>query len=347
VNPKVAMVYQDTTQRRNDNAPLMTAEIPIPERLSVQEAQEMVSAVQQVMQVRRIAMDPGRRLVFLRDQPGTILAARQILTNLSRNRAQVNIEIELLSVSKNSTLTYGLQWQNMAPVLNFGTFLNNVPAAVAGFTRFATFGGGATFMGIGITGAEAFATASRSSAESILRADMSALDGQAASFKVGDRYPIITSAYVGPSGTSQLATGITPAVQFQDLGLILKLTPTVHGNGEISLDVDAEQNALSGAANNGIPVITTRHFQGLTRLVDGEWAVIAGLMRNSVSEDRSGIPGLSSIPLLGRLFTQTTKTENVGQTLIVLKPHLVSLPPWETPSPVMWVGTETKPVNLY
>jgi general secretion pathway protein D len=347
VNPKVAMVYQDTTQRRNDNAPLMTAEIPIPERLSVQEAQEMVSAVQQVMQIRRIAMDPGRRLVFLRDQPGTILAARQILTNLSRNRAQVNIEIELLSVSKNSTLTYGLQWQNMAPVLNFGTFLNNVPAAVAGFTRFATFGGGATFMGIGITGAEAFATASRSSAESILRADMSALDGQAASFKVGDRYPIITSAYIGPGGTSQLATGITPAVQFQDLGLILKLTPTVHGNGEISLDVDAEQNALSGAANNGIPVITTRHFQGLTRLVDGEWAVIAGLMRNSVSEDRSGIPGLSSIPLLGRLFTQTTKTENVGQTLIVLKPHLVSLPPWETPSPVMWVGTETKPVNLY
>ena len=100
VNPKVAMVYQDTTQRRNDNAPLVTAEIPIPERLSVQEAQEMVSAVQQVMQVRRIAVDPGRRMVFLRDQPGTILAARQILTNLSRNRAQVNIEVELLSVSE-------------------------------------------------------------------------------------------------------------------------------------------------------------------------------------------------------------------------------------------------------
>jgi hypothetical protein len=37
----------------------------------------------------------------------------------------------------------------------------------------------------------------------------------------------------------------------------------------------------------------------------------------------------------------------VGQTLIVLKPHLVSLPPWETPSPVLWVGTETKPLSLY
>ena len=346
VSPKVAMVYQDTTQKRNDNAPLVTAEIPIPERLSVQEAQEMVSAIQQVMQIRRIAVDPGRRMVFLRDQPATVLAARQILTNLSRNRAQVNIEIELLSVAKNSTLTYGLQLQNMAPILNFSTFMNNVAPTIAGFTNFATFGAGATFLGIGITNAAAFATVSKSSAESIFHADVAGVDGQAASFKVGDRYPIITSAYVGANGTDQ-ATGIPPAIQFQDLGLILKITPTVQGNGEITLDVDAEQNALSGTVNNGIPVITTRHYQSITRLVDGEWAVIAGLMTTTVNESRSGIAGLSSIPYIGRLFTTTTKMEVVGQTLIVLKPHLVSLPPWETPNPVLWVGTENKPLSLY
>jgi len=346
VNPKLAMVYQDTTQRRNDNAPLVTAEIPIPERVSVQEAQEMISAVQQVMQVRRIYADPGRHVVFLRDQPGTVLAARQILTNLSRNRAQVNIEVELLSISKNSTLTYGLQWQNMAPLQSLSTFLNNTPAAIAGFAQFATFGGGATFLGIGISDATAFATLSRSSADSIFRADLTALDGQAASLKVGDRYPVLSSAYIGPGGAGQ-NTGIIPGVQFQDLGLVLKVTPTVHANGEVTLDVDAQQSALNGAANDGIPVITTRHFQGMTRLVEGESAVVAGLLQTSVSEDRSGFPWLSNIPILGRLFTSTTKTENAGQTLIVLKPHLVTLPPWETPSPVLWVGTETKPVSLY
>ena len=347
VSPKIAMVYQDNTQHRNDNAPLMTAEIPIPERLSVQEAQEMVSAVQQVMQVRRIAVDPGRRVVFLRDQPGTVLAARQILTNLSRNRAQVNIEVELLSVSKNSTLTYGLQLPNMSAILNFGTFLNNVAPTVANLTNFATFGGGATFLGIGIADSQAFATVSRATSNSIFQSEVVALDGQAASLKVGDRYPILTSAYLGAGGTSQLATGITPGVQFQDLGLILKVTPTIHGNGEITLDVDAEQNALNGAANNGIPVITTRHFQGIVRLVDGESAVVAGLMQSSVSEDRSGFPLLWRIPILGRLFTKTTKAEQVGQTLIVLKPHIISLPPSETVSPVLWVGTETKPLSLY
>jgi len=129
--------------------------------------------------------------------------------------------------------------------------------------------------------------------------------------------------------------------------LILKVTPTVQGNGEVSLDVDAEQNALTGLTNNDIPVITTRHFQGVSRLREGEWAVIAGLMQSTLSEDRSGIPGLSSIPFLGHLFTKTTKTEIVGQTLVVLKPHIVKLPPWETPSPVLWVGTETKPVSVY
>ena len=59
----------------------------------------------------------------------------EILTNLSRKRAQVNIEVELLSVSNNSTLTYGLQLQNMAPVLNFGTFLHNVPCGPSPASR--------------------------------------------------------------------------------------------------------------------------------------------------------------------------------------------------------------------
>ena len=312
VNPKLAMVYQDTTQRRNDSAPLVTAEIPIPERISVQEAQEMVSAVQQVMQVRRIAVDPGRRAVFLRDQPGTVLAARQILTNLSRNRAQVNIEVELLSVSKNSTLTYGLQLQNMAPVLNFGTFLHNVPGTIAGFTKFATFGGGATFMGIGIADAAAFATVSRSSAQSIFHADMTALDGQAASLKVGDRYPIITSAYIGPTGAGQ-DTGIPPAVQFQDLGLILKITPTVQGDGEVTLDVDAEQNALNGASNDGIPVITTRHFQGITRLVEGESAVIAGLMQTASARAAPGSRGFPVFRFWGVCSPQPPRRNRWGK----------------------------------
>ncbi|HSP67373.1 MAG TPA: type II and III secretion system protein, partial [Bryobacteraceae bacterium] len=247
---------------------------------------------------------------------------------------------------KNSTLTYGLQLQSMAPILNFGTFFHNIAPTIAGFTRFATFGGGATFMGIGIVDASAFATVNRGTAESIFHADVAGLDGQAASFKVGDRYPIITSAYIGEGGAGQ-NTGITPAVQFQDLGLILKITPTVQGNGEITLDVDAEQNALSGSANNDIPVITSRHYQGITRLVEGEWAVVTGLMTTTIRESRSGFPGLSSIPILGRLFTKTTKVEDVGQTLIVLKPHIISLPPWETPNPVLWVGTENKPLSMY
>jgi general secretion pathway protein D len=346
VTPKVAMVYQDTTQKRNDSAPLMTAEIPIPERISVQEAQEMVSAVQQVMQVRRIAVDPGRRVVFLRDQPGTVLAARQILTNLSRNRATLDIEVELLSVSVTSNLMFGTQLPNTATVVNLGKFLNNTSAAASGSTALATFGGGATFMGISIADAALFATASRSSADSIFRAHMTAVDGQAASLKVGERYPILTSAFIGPGGAGA-DTGIPPAVQFQDLGLILKITPTVQGNGEVTLDVDAQQDSLSGSTNDGIPIITSSHFQGMTRLVEGESAIVAGLMQTSISDTRSGFPGLSNIPILGRLFTSTTKTRQVGQTLIVLKPRLLSLPPWESPSPVLWVGTETKPLSLY
>jgi len=348
VNPKLAIVYQDTAQLRTDNSPLETAEIPISERISVQDVKLMVMVLQQVLQIRQIGLDGGSHVVFIRDRPSTVLAARQVLDDISRNRAQVSIEVELLSVSKNSSSTYGLQLPNFAPVLNFGTFLHNVPATVAGISNFVMFGGGTTFMGIGVTGAQAFATESRSSSDSIFRAELTALDQQSVSLKVGDRYPIITNAYVGPGGPNDRSVVVPPpAIQFQDLGLILKVTPSVHRDGEITLDVDAEQNALNGSANNGIPVITTRHYQGTSRLVDGESAVVVGLMQNNVEEDHSGFPVLSRIPILGHLFATTTKTELVGQTLIVLKPHLLSVPQWEAPSPAMWVGTETKPLTIY
>jgi Flp pilus assembly secretin CpaC len=70
-------------------------------------------------------------------------------------------------------------------------------------------------------------------------------------------------------------------------------------------------------------------------------------MQNSIIETLGGFPGIARIPFIGRLFSTTTKTEMVGQTLIVVTPHLVSLPPWESASPVLWVGTETKPLSLY
>jgi len=177
---------------------------------------------------------------------------------------------------------------------------------------------------------------------------MVSLDGQAATLKVGSRYPVITASYsAGITGSPDFSQGLAPPIDFVDLGLVLKITPVVHADFEVTLDVDAEFKTLGSSSVNGIPVISSQQYQGKVRLKDGEWAVIAGLVTLSDSETPTGIAGLSDLRWIGRLFTHQTHEKDKSYTLVVLKPHLVALPPWETPLPSLWTGTETHPLTPF
>jgi general secretion pathway protein D len=331
-----ALVFNDTEQKRTDNLPVVAVALPIPERISIQEAQELASGIQQTMDLRRIAVDAGRRVIFIRDQEAKVLGARKILSDLSRHRAQVAIGVELISSFRNSALSYGLSLPTLAPFVNFSDFLNNLGQAVAGFANYATFGGGATLLGMGIADASAIATLSRASADSLIRTDMVSLNGQPVTLRIGDRYPIITGRFGDPTG-GENSTALT---QFTDIGLTLEVTPTVHAGGEVTLNVEAEYSVLGATSNNGIPVIASRRFQGDARMQFGQWGVLAGLATTSATDTQTGIPFLAKIPLIGRLFRRNTVTRDTGQVLIVLKPELVAEPPWEEPSEPIYVGTE-------
>lgn len=349
VNEHLAFVVRDTPQRRADTSPAMSVAIPIPERIAVQEAQEIVTAVQQTLEIRHIAVDPQRRMVYLRDTVGKVAAARQLFSQLSRLRAQVEVEVDLLAVTKTSALNIGLNLQTSSIILNFGNFLNNLNHLIvpSTFTQFLAFGGGKTLFGLGVTEAQAFANITRSSAETILKSDVLTLDGQAASLHVGDRYPIITNGYYGETNGTGTVYSPPPTITFEDLGLVLKVTPTLHDGGEMSLDVEAEFNVLGTSVVNGIPDIAQRKYQGKVRMRQGEWAVLAGLASDSQSTVSSGFAFLSNIPLLGRLFRQDTTNKDSGRILIVLKPRIVNLPPWDFPTKELWVGTESKPLSMF
>jgi len=87
---------------------------------------------------------------------------------------------------------------------------------------------------------------------------------------IGDRYPIITSSYAAVTGSgtagSAAAAGSSsyapaPAFNFEDLGLTMKMTPTVNGLEGVSLDIEAGFKVLSGTAVNGLPVISNRQIK--------------------------------------------------------------------------------------
>jgi len=343
VNPKMALVARDTPQKRTERSPAMSVAIPIPERMNVQDAQELLTAVQQTLDIRHVSVDPTRHMVFLRDQAPKAEAARRMFYTLSQIRPQVAVDVELLSVDKNSSLNYGMQLPNQFSIVNFQG-LTSLPNALSTLTKLTA---ASSPLAMGITQASVFATLARSRADNLLEAQIVSLDGQAATLHVGQRYPIITNGYYGnATGTGTVYTP-PPTVNFEDLGLVLKITPWIH-EGEVTLDVDTEFKVLGApSAISGIPIVANRKFTGKVRLKDGEWAVLAGLVQMSDAETKTGIPFLSDIPFLGKLFSQNDVEKASSEILLIFKPHLTTLPAWDRVTPTIWVGTETRPLSVY
>ena len=123
----------------------------------------------------------------------------------------------------------------------------------------------------------------------------------------------------------------------------MKVTPHVHGNGEMSLALESTYEVLAGQAFNGIPVIGSRKMNSQVRLRNDEWAIIAGMLTQSKQKSTSGFWGLAQIPFIGNLFKQVSKDDERSHVLIAIKPRLLSLSPDQIVSRTLHVGTEVRP----
>jgi type II secretory pathway component GspD/PulD (secretin) len=346
LSERLFLVVKDTPQKRAEAEPSVAVTVALPEPTTVQDLTAMITAVQQSMGIQKVGWDTKNNLVVLRDAISKVLPARRLIEDLLYPRAQVAIEVEFLEVSRNEALAYGLSLPNTFPIVSFATALGNrtsIPAAIA---RLALFGGGQSLLGLGLADPSLVATLTQSSGRILLRSQLRSVDGQPASLHVGDKYPILTSGYFGPSDWSGPdAYTPPPSFTFEDLGLSIKLTPRVHGMDEVTLAVEAEFKVLAGHGVNNIPVIANRHLKSDVRLEMNQWAVVAGLMTSSEARTISGLAGLSRVPVLGALTRKTTRNRDASEVLLLIRPTLLTPPPDQVVTRAVRVGSETRPLT--
>ncbi len=141
--------------------------------------------------------------------------------------------------------------------------------------------------------------------------------GQAAEFLVGGEFPIPIPQNLGR---------IT--VKFKEFGVGLKFTPTVLGDGRISVIVNPEVSELdfaNGIQINGftIPAIDTRRVKTVVELGDGQSFAVAGLLQENIRETVSKYPLLGDIPVLGALFRSNSFQKEETELVVIVTPHLV------------------------
>lgn len=145
------------------------------------------------------------------------------------------------------------------------------------------------------------------------------LNNQEAMISVGEQFPIPSYQYNEETGGFEVS-----GFDFKDIGIILKVTPSVNHTGLITLKVVPEVSSrtgernFGGAANAAIPIISTRRTETQIALKDGFTMGIGGLMESSDSENNNQVPVLGKVPGLGRLFKHESKSETKRNLLIFI-----------------------------
>ena len=341
LSEKLLMAVRDTPQKRTEQEPNMAVMVPIPEGLA--DSAELARAIQQVMELQKFAVDVTHKTAYMRGPISKVKPAIMLFNQMAERRGQVVIEVELFETLIGSTLDYGIPLPTKGNIVHLARVWNFLAPVSSVTSLLRTFGGGTSLFGLGVADAQVFASMSHNQASSKLKAEVRTIDNFPATFTVGDKYPIITNQYIGGAGQTGTRFSPPPSIQFEDLGLTLKITPRVHSLDEVSLDIESEFKVLTGQSLNGIPVISTRKYQGHVRLRAGEWAIVAGLVTMSDTNSRGGIPIVSAIPGLG----SRSKESRRGQTLLVIRPRLVTAPATETVLAPLWVGPEAKLRTLF
>ena len=209
------------------------------------------------------------------------------------------------------------------------------------------FGNGLTLFGASIGGG---ATANFGLSSSDVRAldDLNVRigDKQTTTLRIGEKYPVTTATYssgISSSTASALAgvnvngvpastllnqlagasTATVPQVQYEDLGITLKTSPTVLRSNLIGLHVDLKIEALTGESLNNIPVLTQSNFISDITVQEGQTVIMLSNMSNTESASVAGLPGLGELPGFSSTLSETMKTTDASELIMLITPRVV------------------------
>lgn len=309
--------------------------------LSNAETQQITGLVRTLLETRRIAENKDLNAVTLKDTPERIKVAERIIKANDKAKGEVVVDIELLELNRAKAKKLGFDLSQKSLSLAFGDGKQSVPLSNLDKLKLQANWS----VGVIPTVTMDFLRTD-SDSKVISRPQVRILEGETGKITIGDKVPIPTTSF---NTGSTVGGNIVPMTSFtyQNVGIIIEVKPRVHHNKEITLDLKAEVSSLAGEvkSENGQsqPIIGTRTVETTIRLQDGETNLLAGLIKENDQSTLSGVPGISDIPILKRIFGSTNTTTTNTDIVLSLTPHIVRLPNIEPIDLVpLWVGTEEK-----
>ncbi|XRD91056.1 type II secretion system secretin GspD [Dyella nitratireducens] len=293
----------------------------------------------------RIGSVSGNNQLLVRVRPAQWLEMLSVIKQLDVAPLQVQIETRVFEVALTGDFQFGVQWylqglaggQSTTNSSGVSSYTPGNPYAHRmiglgggignGSTASNTYGGQPFFYSflssngkfqVALNALETSTNTKTLSAPSLV-----VLNNQIAHITVGDQIPVNQTYYTGLGGTT---TGSTVGeVQYISTGVILDVQPRVNPGGLIYLNIDQQVSTPSASANSqGNYTIAQRQIATQLSVQNGQTVLLGGLIQQQDTNTDVGVPFLSRIPILGKLFGSTDKNKTRTELVVLITPRVIS-----------------------
>ena len=299
---------------------------------------DVQTALRNVLPNAKVYGVASQNAIVMRATPDELLLAQKLVSDLDKARPEVVVDIGVLEVSKNWERNLGISWPSSASVQLQSPSSSTSTTCPTGSTNCtpSTNTNNLTLYNLAHLNSNDFAvTIGQATANALLTDNnthilqnprIRAADQQKATMKIGSRIPIATGSYQTGAATALVSSLVNTQFQYQDVGVNIEITPTVHFDRDITLKIKIEVTAQSGSVTiSGVtePILSQRVAEQTIRLREGEANILGGINESQIQDNWSGIPGLSQIPILRYLFGSHDKIRQDDEIVFLVVPHVV------------------------
>ena len=266
----------------------------------------------------RVTSDPTTNSVLINASAADYKLIERAIRQMDRQPVQVGIEATIAEVTLTDQLQFGVQFflQGNRTLGLSGATNAQIPTSVSSAAT--------SLLAGGLSNPKALLSALQgyTSVKILSSPSLVVLDRQPAVLQVGDEVPILTRTAQSVDNTQ---APVVNNVDYKDTGVILNVLPKVNANGVVTLDVEQQISAVSSSDPTSLtPTISQRRVRSSIAVANGQTVMLAGLISDRRSNDRSGIPGLGQIQFLNDLLTSHNSTVNRTEIIIFIRPRIIA-----------------------
>jgi general secretion pathway protein D len=278
-----------------------------------------------------VVADKDTNSLTIRDTAENVRLIGELIQSIDKDRAEVVMDVNIYEVSRTDLMQFGSQWGTDSTLLNIGGIQKGLSILQGGV---GTVGLPTTLGTALIIPSSAFAALQTKNQGKLLAStQVHAFNGEESTARIGQRVPVQTAQAfpfgvtnnTSPTTNQPFGSGGFPVINYEPTGLTLKFTPQVFPNQDVQVKMSIESKDVLGASTL-TPTFTERTITGTARVQNNRTMMLASVSTENTNAGRKGLPILSGLPILGRLFSAPTRDDRKIDIVIAVTPRVLRAP---------------------